>query len=90
MKILTSALYESQLKEILSPLSQEDYKLKKDFKIYLDTIILNAPSKLKKYKKSIYFDNDNIIDIEYKACKIIILIDELNNACVVLGITVKS
>ncbi|WP_321777190.1 hypothetical protein [Sulfurimonas sp.] len=90
MKILTSKLYERQLKEILEPLSQQDYQQTRNFKMYLDTIILNMPSKIKKYKKSIYFDDENIKDIEYKGCTIIFFFDEQKSACVVLGITKKS
>ena len=90
MKILTSKLYETQLKKILEPLCKQDFQQTKNFKMYLDTIILNMPSKIKKYKKSIYFDDDNIKDIQYKGCTIIFFFDQQNNACIVLGITKKD
>lgn len=90
MKIVTSELYERQLTELLDDLAQQDYALTKQFKMYLDTIVLNLPTKVKKYKKSIYFDNENIKDIEYQGCTIIFLIDEQEDNYVVLGITRKS
>ena len=90
MNILTSPLYEQQLKEILELLCEQDYQATKHFKMYLDTIILNMPSKAKKYKKSIYFDNGNIKDIEFQGCTIPFLIDTKNNNYIILGITKKS
>lgn len=51
MKIVTSELYERQLKELLDDLAQQEYALTKQFKMYLDTIVLNLPTKVKKYKK---------------------------------------
>ncbi|MFT5835606.1 MAG: hypothetical protein ACI9RG_000499 [Sulfurimonas sp.] len=90
MKILCSPMYEKQLKKLLEILSQQDYQETKNFKMYLDTIILNMPSKEKKYKKSIYFDNENIKDIEFQGCTIPFLIDKKNNNYVILGITTKS
>ncbi len=90
MKILNSKLYEKQLKELLELLSTQDYQATKNFKMYLDTIILNMPSKEKKYKKSIYFDNEDIKDIEFQGCVIPFLIDRKHNCYVILGITRKS
>jgi len=90
MNILTSKLYEKQLKDILELLAKTDYKATKNFKMYLDTIILNMPSKEKKYKKSIYFDNENIKDIEFQGCTIIFYVDNSNNSYIILGITKKS
>ena len=90
MNILTSKLYEEQLKDILELLAKTDYKATKNFKMYLDTIILNMPSKEKKYKKSIYFDSENIKDIEFQGCTIIFYVDNSNNSYIILGITKKS
>jgi len=89
MNIVVSKLYEDQLKEILRYLSQENYELTKQFKMYLDTIILNMQTKVEKYKKSIYFDNDAIKDIEYQGCRIVFFIDEAEKNYVLLGITAK-
>jgi hypothetical protein len=90
MNILTSSLYEQQLKEILELIAKEDYKAAKNFKMYLDTIIINISSKEQKYKKSIYFDNNDIKDIEFQGCVIPFLIDKANNCYIILGITKKQ
>jgi len=90
MNIITSKLYEEQLKNILELLVKDDYDASKKFKMYLDTIIINIPSKEKKYKKSIYFDNENIKDVEFQGCRIIFYVDNSNNSYIILGITKKS
>ena len=86
MKIINSALYQDQLKSILAPVLEHDLKNAKSFKLYLDTIIINMPSKAKKYKRSIYFDNDNIKDIEHQGYTIPFYMDEANSTYVILGI----
>jgi len=90
MNILASKVYETQLKNILDTLIKIDYQQTKNFKMYLDTIILNMPSKLKKYQKSIYFNDDNIKDIQYNGCTIPFLIDEDKNLIILLGIASKN
>lgn len=89
MNIICSELYEKQLKEILEPLSREDFKATKSFKLYLDTLILNMPTKVKKYKKSLFFDNENIKDLECQGYTVPFLVDKENDAFVVLGIVKK-
>ena len=89
MQILSSQLYINQLKEIFTPYLKSDLKGIKDFKLYLDTVILNAPSKVQKYKKSIYFDNDNIKDIEHQGYTIPFYVDEATDTYVILGIVEK-
>lgn len=90
MEIITSELYDKQLKEILNLISMHGSEVTKNFKTYLDTIILNIPTKEKKYKKSLYFDDESIKDVEFQGCVIIFLMDKTNNKIVVLGITTKS
>jgi len=90
VEILTSKLYNKQLIEILELLLHVDIKAMKNFKMYLDTIILNIPTKDKKYKKSIYFDNENIKDISFQGCAIIFLVEKSNSTYIILGITAKS
>ncbi len=89
MQILSSPLYQQQLKEIFSPYLKSDLKGIKDFKLYLDTVILNAPSKVAKYKRSIYFDDDNIKDIEHQGYTIPFYVDETTDTYVILGIVEK-
>jgi len=89
MQILSSPLYQQQLKDIFTPYLQSDLKGIKDFKLYLDTVILNAPSKVAKYKKSIYFDDDNIKDIEHQGYTIPFYVDKATDTYVILGIVEK-
>jgi len=90
MQITCSKLYEKQLKEILESIIDIDYNAAKNFKIYLDTIILNLPTKVQKYPKSIYFDDENIKDIEFQGCRIPFYIDEKEKNYFLLGITAKN
>lgn len=86
MKILSSPLYQEQLKSILEPFLQSDPKGIKDFKLYLDTVILNMPSKAEKYKTSVYFDDENIKDIKHQGFTIPFYTDRTNDTFVILGI----
>ena len=90
MKIVTTALYEKQLKEILELLIKDDYQAAKKFKMYLDTIIINMETKEKKYKKSIYFDDENIKDIGFQGCTVVFYVDKSNSQYIILGITKKG
>jgi len=89
MQILCTDLFENQLKQILKKFAQEDFSATKNFKMYLDTIIINIPTKVKKYKKSIYFDDENIRDVENQGFRIPFLYDEDNNIYLILGIVEK-
>ncbi len=86
MKIVNSPLYTEQLKSILLTDFQGDKAAAKSFKLYLDTIILNMPTKVKKYKKSTYFEDENIKDIEHHGFTIPFYHDLINDTYVVLGI----
>jgi len=86
MNILSSELYEMQLKNILNEMIKINFKAAKNFKSYLDTIIINVPTKYKKYKKSIYFDDENIRDISHDSFLIPFYYDEENENFVILGI----
>jgi hypothetical protein len=48
------------------------------------------PSKVQKYKKSIYFDDEDIKDIEHQGYTIPFVYDEINDTFLILGITEKS
>jgi len=87
MQIEVTQLFEDQLKAILEELLAIDIKLAKDFKLYLETIIINMPTKAKKYKKSIYFDDENIKDIDFQNYTIVFRVDGQNYK--VLGIFKK-
>ncbi len=86
MNILCTELFENQLKVILLKFSKEDFSATKSFKLYLDTIIINIPTKADKYKKSIYFDDDNIKDIPHENFTIIFFIDKEKSTYLILSI----
>jgi hypothetical protein len=86
VEILSSELYEKQLKEILEPMIQKDISSAKKFKIYLDTLIVNIPTKAKKYKKSIYFNDENIKDLVYENYTVVFCIENSNTSYILLGI----
>ncbi len=90
MQILTTPLYEKQLKGLLTLLHKQNIQETKKFKMYLDTVIVNMQTKEKKYKKSIYFNDEDIKDIEFHGCRIVFLVDKSNSSYILLGITQKS
>lgn len=90
MKILCTSLYETQLKEILEQFALKDSAATKMFKIYLDTLIINIPTKASKYKQSIYFDDENIKDLIYEDFIIPFYIDKSTQSYLILGIVKKT
>ncbi len=89
MIILATDTFQEQLKNILEGFAQKDIAATKNFKMYLDTIIINMPTKAKKYKKSIYFNDENIRDIEHQGFLIPFLMDETEDKYILLGIVEK-
>ena len=86
MNVLSSALYKDQLKEAIELVKKQNSAELNSFELYLDTIIVNMHTKVKKYKKSIYFDDENIKDIQNQGFTIPFYIDERSNHYVLLGI----
>lgn len=86
MNILCSELFESQLKSILKKYADEDLEATKKFKLYLDTIIINMPTKVEKYKQSTLFDDESIKEIPHEGLTITFHIDTTNNCYLLLGI----
>ena len=89
MQIVCSKEFIEQLKNILVDFMQKDINETKKFKLYLDTVLYNLPTKVQKYKPSIYFENDDIKDIEHEGFIIPFYIDNKNNKYVILGIFQK-
>ena len=74
------------LYEILKEHMNTNAKEVEAFKLYLATVLINAPTKVEKYQPSIYFDNPDIKDIEYRGLTIPFYIDKKNDTLVILGI----
>jgi len=89
MNILCTELFEEELKKILTIFAQEDFEATKKFKTYLDTILINMPTKISKYKKSKYFNDENIKDIEHEDFTIVVYIDKEENNYLILNILQK-
>jgi len=90
MKIVCSPTFQNQYKALLQEYAAIDYDATKRYKIYLDTVILNMPTKLKKFKQSVFFEEDkNIKDLEHQGHIIPFYIDEENQTILLLGIFKK-
>jgi len=90
MNILVSNLYKEQLKQVLKVLDHGNENSSKSFKLYLDTVIINMHSKIKKYKQSIYFTNENVKDIDNQGFMIPFYIDQKKDFYVILGLIEKK
>lgn len=89
MQILCTPTYETQLKKILKKFILEDFEATKKFKLYLDTILINIPTKAHKYKCSPLFNDENIKEIPHESYNIIFYEDKANNNYLILGILEK-
>ena len=90
MHILNTALFEEQLKNILEEKIRTDFQDAKKYKLYLDTVLMNIPTKAHKYKNSIFFDDDTVKDVEHEGYTIPFYWDPYNEICLILGIIRKS
>jgi len=86
MNVLSSKLYREQLKDISALIKKQSDADARNFEMYLDTIIINMYTKIKKYKKSIYFDDENIKDIQNQGYTIPFYFDEKEKVYVLLGL----
>ena len=86
MQIFCTDTYQMQLQAILEEFPPEALSDAKSFKLYLDTIIINIPTKITKYKKSALFNNENIKDIEHKGLRIPFYYENKSETYLILGI----
>lgn len=86
MKLLAGETFEQQLCSILTLRAEEDVAKAKSFKLYLDSILYNLPSKVAKYKPSVYHDDPDVRDIEHQGCTIVFYLDKKKENCTLLGI----
>ena len=90
MNIFCTPLYEQQLKIILEKQSKEDFEATKKFKLYLDTILINLPTKANKYKKALLFDDEDIKEIPHEEFNILFFIDKISGHYLILAILPKQ
>jgi len=86
MMILATPRFEEQLKALLLPLVQTDTAAARSFKLYLDTVLLNLPTKAAKYKPSRYHDDPAVRDIEHQGFTIPFYHDSDDDIYIILGI----
>jgi len=86
VQILCTDTYQTQLQALLEEFPSEQLAAAKNFKLYLDTIIINIPTKHAKYKTSVLFDDENIKDIEHKGLRIPFYYEEETDTYLILGI----
>ncbi len=89
MQILCTPSYETQLKAILKKFLLKDFNATKKFKLYLDTILVNLPTKAHKYKQSPLFNDEDIKEIPHEAYNVIFFQDKTNNNYLIMGILEK-
>lgn len=89
MNIVCTPLYEEQLKKILSTFAKEDFAATKKFKLYLDTILINLPTKAEKYKSASSFEDENIKEIPHEEFLILFFIDKISQNYLILSILPK-
>ncbi len=86
MHIFCTEVYQTQLRSLLDEFSKEQLDAAKSFKLYLDTVIINIPTKVQKFKKSVLFNNENIKDLEHKGLRIPFYYEKETETYLILGI----
>jgi len=86
-KIKKEERFKKQLRHIYDFISSDSIYYAKEFNKNLQKKVELLPHMPYKYRKSIYFDNENIRDLIYKGYTIPYLIDEDKKSIVLLGIT---
>ena len=90
MTILCSQTFQEQYKALLQEYAAIDYEAVKRYKMYLDTVILNMPTKLAKFKQSTLFDDENIYELEHQGHIIPFYKDEKEATILLLGLFKKE
>ena len=86
MQIFCTKLYQTQLRSLLEEFPQEQLEAAKSFKLYLDTVIINIPTKVQKFKQSSLFDDENIKELEHKGLRIPFYYEKESETYLILGI----
>lgn len=90
MEILCTELFQKQLTNILETFSNIDLAATQKFKSYLDTIIINIPTKASKYKQSQYFNDKDIREVIHENFIIFFYVKEDTQTYLILSIVEKN
>ena len=90
MQINRLKRYNSNLFQILDYIAQDKFSASENFKNELDELINNLPTFPYKFKKSRYFNNDNIRDMVYKGYTIIYKVNLEKNSIDIIRIFNKN
>ena len=86
MNLVCTERFEEQLKTILEEMIAVDINQARTFKSYLEALIINIPTKVTKYKHSIYYSDEDVKDLEYDGFTIPFLYDEESEGYLILEI----
>ena len=86
MQIYCTQVYQTQLRSLLEEFPPEQLSAAKNFKMYLETILVNIPTKVDKYKKSTLFDYEAIKDVEHQGLRIPFYYEKESQNYLILGI----
>ena len=90
MKIIESLHFKNRLKKIVFFIAKDKPSSAKKFVVNLKTQIKEIVDMPKKYRKSYYFDDENIRDMTYHGYTIIYEINENNNSIEIIDIFNKN
>jgi len=90
MKINRSPRYKKDLFQILDYIAQDKLIASENFLNELDKLINNLPNFPFKFRKSEYFDDENIRDMVYKGYTIIYKVNEAKNTIDIVRIFHKN
>ena len=90
MQIKLDDKFEINFNSILEYIAQDKISASKKFRQDLFRQIKNLPNLPYKFRKSIYFNNDNIRDMIFKGYTIVYEIDLNNNQIILLNIFNKN
>ncbi len=90
MQINRLKRYNDNLFKILAYIAQDKFSASEKFKNELDKLIKNLPTFPYKFKKSRYFDNDNIRDMIYEGYTIIYRVNLEKNSIDIIRIFNKN
>ncbi|WP_034226651.1 type II toxin-antitoxin system RelE/ParE family toxin [Aliarcobacter butzleri] len=86
MQIIRDINYLQKLQSIMEFIAQDSLNQAIKFQIDLDEIIDDIPNMPFKYRKSIYFNDNNIRDLIFKGYVVPYKIDTSKNQIIIIGI----